>query len=100
MNKPIDVICDFYMAHSLLPAREIEYMRYAMLSVFSETIKLLLFLVLFLLLDKLSAFGLILLVLFPFAGPAEVYMPVPSGGVLAPVCFGCSFWSMCPLIFP
>ena len=47
MKKPIDVICDFYMAHSLLPAREIEYMRYAMLSVFSEAIKLLLFLVLF-----------------------------------------------------
>lgn len=91
MKKPIDVICDFYMAHSLLPAHEIEYMRYAMLSVFSETIKLLLFLVLFLLLDKLFAFGLILLVLFPIRWA--------SGGVHARTFWGCFSASLLWLLF-
>ena len=91
MKKTIDVICDFYMAHSLLPAREIEYMRYAMLSVFSEAIKLLLFLVFFLWLDKLSAFGLILLVLFPIRWA--------SGGVHARTFWGCFSASLLWLLF-
>lgn len=85
MKKPIDTICEYYRSHQLLSEQKIECMRYAMLSVFYEVIKLIMYYVIYHILGKSSYFLFLLCVLFPIRWP--------SGGVHAYSFWGCFFIS-------
>lgn len=94
MQHPVKAISAYYTRHNILPPQTIEYMEYALLSLYNEWIKIIIYGIIFAVLDQDRLFWYVLFILYPIRWI--------SGGLHARTfwgCFICSFITIFLLIY-
>ncbi|MBQ7916503.1 MAG: accessory gene regulator B family protein [Firmicutes bacterium] len=86
MTHPIKALTSYYRKHNILPSSTIACMEYAMLSIYNEWIKIIIYCILFSFLGYAYQFWFVLAILYPLRWL--------SGGIHAKTFWGCFFSSL------